>query len=315
MSPGFLTFLVLVVFVIFPAALLGLGAPLIVILTGFVFLTALLAYFGLYQAPSLTGVVILNRLNGKLSRWHGPGYFFIVPGMESVAHEIPLSSRSAKFTTELETGGKESVPVGVSFEYKPGYLVNLVRFGGGDLKVCFEMVETALKERLKSIAVPIIVGYRNRKAVMANLQLIAETIKRGFENAKTEDGKMKLQEYYGINLLATMLVEVELPEELKKKIAEREAVKEENKIRAAKMKKTREMALAIIKAAIKLYGDPKHPGVPSFDEAMKIVQIIEKMVEKRITEFSIDKHTGLVAEGILTKILSGVLKGGGNGKT
>ncbi len=275
------------------------------LIAGVVLVCVLAIMCGLKENPSLTGAVILNTLTGKFWRSAGPGYFIVIPVLEKVAHTVSLVKRSSSVEDDFETARKESVGLTLNLEWEPIYklLYRLVTFGNGSPDDCLKKVEEMLQKRLLSIANRTVVLYPTTKDVLENLKPIAEKIKSEFENEMTEDGTLKLQEYYGCNLLAVTITKPKLSDELKKAADKKAALKTENEIRDKKLQKTCQMAEKFVKASKKLYPDDPKKWL-SFEKALDRVQIDEKTMPKTIQEFEIGNNLGTVLDKSARAILN-----------
>lgn len=254
---------------------------------------------------ALLGVVYLMILGetvppyvGVLTAWfgypfrsRGPGLLVKLPG-EKITHEVSLTQHSLKFSDEYETKSGKEVGLTMAIEYIPwfAYLREFLSFGDGDMAAACQKVEAAVEERLKSIVIGLMQAEANPDEARKNLKRIAEDAKRMFEEMKTEDGSMKLQEYYGVNLLTTSFSGVALSKEKKEALARLDAQKEENKLRQQKIAKERAMAIGHVKASQKLY--PDHPEKwLSYNEALDRVHTSEGKAPKTIHKFEVDKDT------------------------
>lgn len=286
------------------------GLSLMMMATASALVVVLYAMVFAEKIPPYVGV--LTAWFGYPFRSRGPGFLFKLPG-EEITHEVSLTKRSRKFSDEYETKSGKEVGLTAAVEYIPwfAYLREFLSFGDGDIEAACQKVEAAIEERLKSIVVGLMALEVNPDEARKNLKRIAEDAKRIFEEMKTEDGAMKLQEYYGVNLLVISFSSVALSEEKKKALAQLDAQKEENKSRASKIAKERAMAISHVKASQKLYPGHSEKWL-SYEEALDRVHTSEGKAPKTIHKLEVDKHTiNGVVEG-LDKVkgsADGVLKG------
>jgi len=151
-----------------------------------------------------------------------------------------------------------------------------------------------ITERLKSILGIMIHEMEDRKEVMAKLKEIGPNTKDIFEKTTSEDGK-KLEYYYGIDLKALMIADVELPKELKEATARQEAVKKENDTKQMQIDKIKELARGLV-----VESKNKLP----FEVALEFIQMEfgKGNVKKEIHKYDLGRGTQEIVLKFLDKL-------------
>ena len=129
---------------------------------------------------------------------------------------------------------------------------------------------------------------------MDNMKKIGEDAKKIFEETLSENGE-RLEIYYGTNLAALVVADVELPKELRDAKTRQEAVKKENETRKLEMRNLKQMAADLVSEGFKRT-NVKMP----FEKAMEIIQLQfgKGNIQKDIKVFGLDKNTLEVFEKI-----------------
>jgi len=248
------------------------------------------------KIPAYTGVVV--GLFGKPWRSEGPGLLFRIPFVETIEKVVSMKTRAIHFDGEFEPQNEEAVPLKLVVEYHPEGkgLVNFASFDESK-------IEAMLKDRIKSILSVIVRICEKRDEVMDSVRTIAEMVKEGFESSFAEDGKTKLQEYYGVNVAAIYIADPELPEALKKAAVEREVMEKTNLTRKLEQDNIKRMARELVDEA------GKRGSKLSFEAAMELVLINLGKIKKENKQYGLSVDTLNVLKDVLPAIAR-ELKGG-----
>lgn len=290
MSSGFQAFLALLVFVVMPAALLGVGVPLIVILAG----AALLVCFLLLLVviiPPYTGAII--SFLGKPIRSVGPGAHLLFRPLESVAQVVLLQRRKISIKMNAETKDEEVVSLDISIEHQPE-TERLIRFLG----FVPDQIESALVARIKSICSIEIRKLKDRDAVYDNLNQISKAIQGGFRTEKVVNG-FTLEEHYGIHLISVMIDDPALPQKLVDAEVDREVQEKNNEKFGLEMKELKKQARLMVKEA------ERRGEKLSVEAAYKFLQVQRGIIKEDYRHYGISKDTLKTLESLLLALIGG----------
>lgn len=259
------------------------------------------------KVSSYTGVVV--GLFGKPWRSKGSGLLMRIPFVETIERVVSLKTRAIQFASEFEPQNEEAVPLKMVIEYHPEK-EHLVKFASFDES----KIEEMLKDRVKSILSIIVRTCKGRDDVMDSIKTIAEIAKEEFELSFAEDGKTKLQEYYGVNVTAIYIADPELPEALKQAAVEREVMQKTILTRELERANLREMQKLdqdnIRRMARELVDEAKKRGSNlSFEVAMELILINLGKVKKENKQYGLSVDTLNAVKDVLPALVR-ELKGG-----
>lgn len=251
-----------------------------IIFVAFVLATAfLMAVASLFVAivPPFTGAIVVRM--GKPIRSIGPGTNFIFRPIEWIGECISLKEKVIDDKMTAETEDEEVVSIDYSIEYAP-YLPALITFLG----FTKDQVESAIKQRVKSLLSIAVRKRKDRDAVYDQISYVAQEVQTEFLQTFSNQ--------YGV-YLRFMIDDPELPKELAEAEVKREIQEKENERREIEMVKMRELAKAMVEDS-KLSGKPM-----TFEKALEKVQIQFKIVPEERKIFGLDSDTNAAIGGVL----------------
>ena len=253
------------------------------------------------KVPAYTGVIV--GLFGKPWRSQGSGLLIRIPFVETIEKVVSLKTRAIHFEGDFEPENEEAVPLKMVIEYHPeqSYLVKFASFDEGK-------IEEMLKDRVKSILSVIVRACKERDDVMDSIKTIAEMAKENFELSFAEDGKTKLQEYYGVNVAAIYIADPELPEALKQAAVDREVMQKTILTRELERANLREMQKLdqglIRRMARELVDEAKKRGSNlSFEVAMDLVLINLGKIKKENKQYGLSVDTLNAVKDVLPALV------------
>lgn len=261
------------------------------------------------KIPAYTGVIV--GFFGKPWRSEGSGLLFRFPFAETIEKVVSLKTRAIRFKGDFEPQSEEAVSLEMVIEYHPEtkekQLINFASFDESK-------IEEMLKDRVKSILSVIVRTLKGRDDVMDSIKTIAEMTKEEFESSFAEDGKTKLQEYYGVNVTAIYIADPELPEVLKQAAIKREATEKEILTRQLEQANIREMQKLeqdnFRRMARELVDEAKKRGSNlSFEAALELTLINFGKIKKENKQYGLSVDTLNVVKDLLPALVR-ELKGG-----
>src|SRR3989344_9259384 len=164
--------------------------------------------------PPYTAAIVVRMGNPKRSI--GPGTHCVFWPLEWIGEAHPLKERIIDDKMLTETADEEVVPLDFSIEYSP-LLSALVTFLGFNQ----EQIESAIKQRVKSLLSIAVRKRKDRDEVYDNLKVIAQEVQDEFQRSFSAQYGIRLRFLIDDPELPAKLAEAEVEREIQEKTNEK----------------------------------------------------------------------------------------------